>query len=57
MSPLSTTVLQVLVPLSEAGGEGESGLVQAVLIGLGALALLLALIFGVTAFGKGRDHS
>lgn len=57
MSLLSTTVLQVLVPLSEAGGEGESGLAQAVLIGLGALAVLLALIFGVTAFGKGRDHS
>jgi hypothetical protein len=57
MSMLSPTVLQVLVPLSEAGGEGESGLVQALVIGLGTLAFLLALIFGVTAFGKGRDHS
>jgi hypothetical protein len=39
---------------AESGGEPA---VPAPVVGLIAFAILLALLFGLTQFGKGRDHS
>jgi hypothetical protein len=39
---------------AESGGEPA---IPAPLVGLIAFAILLALLFGLTMFGKGRDHS
>ncbi len=43
----------LLLPLSTEGGAGATPYV----IGVVTLILLLAMIFGVLAFGKGREHS
>lgn len=56
MSTLLATVL-LLVPMAEAGAEGESGLVTALVIGGLALVLLLGSVLALMSFGKGRDHS
>ena len=42
----------LLLPLSTEG----SGL-MAYVIGVGSLVLLLAMLFAVFSFGKGREHS
>jgi hypothetical protein len=50
MSPLIT----LLLPLaSEEGGPG----ITPFLVGGTALLILLAMLFAVVAFGKGREHS
>ena len=45
--------LLLLLPLHVEEGAGITPYV----IGIGALALLLALLVALLAFGKGRDHS
>lgn len=45
----------LMLPLSAAEGEGPG--FTPYLIGAGTLVLLLLAVFGVAAFGKGRDHS
>jgi hypothetical protein len=42
----------LLLPLSTEGAG-----ITPYVIGLGSLVLLLAMLFGVLAFGKGREHS
>ncbi len=43
----------LLLPLNTQEGPGATPYV----IGLGALIFLLALMFALLAFGKGREHS
>ena len=45
--------LPLLLPLAAEEGAGITPYV----IGIGALALLLALLVALLAFGKGREHS
>jgi hypothetical protein len=45
--------LLLLLPLQAEEGAG----IRPYVIGIGALALLLALLVGLLAFGKGREHS
>jgi hypothetical protein len=43
----------LLLPLSTEEGAGIAPYV----IGVGSLVILLAMLFAVFAFGKGREHS
>ena len=45
--------LLLLLPLHAEEGAG----IRPYVIGIGLLALLLLLMVGLLAFGKGRDHS
>jgi hypothetical protein len=45
-------ILQLL-PLATEGGAG----ITPYLVGGGALLLLVICLFGILAFGKGREHS
>ena len=43
----------LMLPLATAGGAG----VTPFLVGGTAFLILLAMLFAILAFGKGRDHS
>ena len=45
--------LQMLLPLATEEGAGMTPY----LVGVGSLLILLLALFGVLAFGKGREHS
>ena len=45
--------LLMLLPLNAEEGAG----ITPYAIGIGALLLLLAMLFALLAFGKGREHS
>ena len=53
---LSQTSLSALAVISAAEEAGEAA-VNPWIIGGGVLAFLLLLLFGLVAFGGGRDHS
>jgi hypothetical protein len=44
-------------PLLVSAAAGESSGVNPYLVGAGVLALFVALVLGLLAFGAGRDHS